>query len=305
MSNTDFEQALQRARIYAHQYEKVGPYLDETERRFKAEAYRAAIVMLWCAASARLNEDIERLGASGFLRSGYDSDMLHTYSRTLKVLTRNRANILKRCLGDRNDCAHPSDRVFSVDEIIGYLEDLNRALFSYPLSTAHYTFKVIVLSNDPLSPEQADFLISRLRINRRSRRLPHTLLENYFAPSPDPRVPEKTRLVWQMEPSAESEGAQERRLKEHLGLSKQEQAVVMSHLARKLRQSGNSHRPVEIAQLIFWEVLSDDDTSLEIYEYFPSQIEHLTVGLLRKLLENAPAGYKERIETAAALRALR
>ena len=72
----------------------------------------------------------------------------------------------------------------------------------------------------------------------------------------------------------------------------------MRHLARKLEGVGSCHPPAEIAQLIFWEVLSVDDASARIYEYFISQAEHLTVRLLRKLREHAPTTYKEQLEAA-------
>ena len=96
------------------------------------------------------------------------------------------------------------------------------------------------------------------------------------------------------EPSREE--LEEQRLKERLGLSQHEQSVVMKHLARKLKESGHSHRPVEIAQLIFWEILPDNDVSGGIYEYFLSQSENLTLALLRRLHQHVPDEYKERFE---------
>ena len=255
--------------------------------------------MLWCAASERLNEDIERLGASGFLTSDRDRDMLST-CLNLKLLTQNRERILRNCLGDRNDCAHPSGRIFRAEEVVGYLKDLNRALFGYQLRIAQSTFKKIVLTGKPLSPEQASFLTARLRINQRVRRLPHALVDKYFEAGP--RIREKIRLIWQADPlkgQEELEEPQEQRLKEHLRLSRQEQVAVMGHLARKLRgadATGNYHQPVEIAQLIFWEALYDDEASAAIFEYFLSQRKYLTLSLGRKLLRYAPDRYREQLD---------
>jgi len=293
----EFEHALQRSRRYAAQYGQVSSYLDEAERCFKAECYRAAIVMLWCAASARLNEDIERLGAAGFLESDRDSHMLHVCLERIGILTKKRSNTLRRCLGDRNNCAHPSDALYRASEVIGYLQDLNQVLFGYRLSISPETFKTILLAEDSLSPNQADFLITRLRINRRTRQLPHTLIEEYFGSSP--RVREKIRLVWQVKPSTEEEEPEEPpppRLKEHLRLSEQEKTHIMGHLARKLEARGSDHQPTEIAQLVFWEVLSDDEASAAICEYFLSQGGHLTLALVRMLREYAPDGYRERLD---------
>jgi len=166
--------------------------------------------------------------------------------------------------------------------VIGYLQDLNEALFGYPLSISPETFKKILLTEDPLSPQQVDFLVERLRINKKARRLPHTLIVEYFG-AVSPWVREKIRLVWQS-------------LKEPLALSDLEKAAVMKHLARKLQECGSEHQPAEIEQIIFWEVLSDDDTSGAIYEYFLSQSEHLSIRLLRRLYKYAPDGYKEQFE---------
>jgi len=253
--------------------------------------------MLWCAASARLNEDIEKLGAAGFLESDRDIEILRIYSERLGILTERRSDTLRRCLGDRNNCAHPSGELYGAAEVIGYLQDLNQALFGYPLSLDSRAFRKILLTEDPLSPEQAGSLVASLRVNKRSRRLPHVLIDMYF--SSGPRVREKIRLVWQAKPSAESEESQERRLKEHLSLSEQEQVAVMRHLARKLRglnRERNFHQPAEIAQLIFWEALCDDEASAAIYEYFLSQGEHLTLALARTLRKYAPDGYREQLD---------
>ena len=206
----EFERALERARRYAAQYEQVASYLDEAERCFNAECYRAAIVMLWCAASARLNEDVEKLGATSFLASDRDSEMVRVCAERLGILTENRRNTLLRCLGDRNNCAHPSGEVYGAPEVIGYLQELNRGLFGYQLSIDPSTFKRILLTEEYLSPKQAEFLVTRLRVNRRARQLPHTLINAYF--DSEPRVREKIRLIWQIEveESASSEEAEKR-----------------------------------------------------------------------------------------------
>jgi len=299
----EFEHALQRARRYAAQYGQVSSYLDEAERCFKAECHRSVIIMLWCAASARLNEDIERLGAAGYLESDRDVDMLRVCSERIGILTEKRSNALRHCLGDRNNCAHPSDAMYRTSEVIGYLQDLNQALFGCQLNTSPETFKKILLTEDPLSPEQADFLIGRLRINRRSRQLPHTLIDKYFESSP--RVREKIRLVWQVRPLTGEEELQRPRLKEYLELSDREKNAIMMHLARKLREFGGDHQPAEIEQIVFWEVLTDDVTSQEIYEYFLSQSEHLPVRLLCRLLGHASDGYRERFEAVLSASALK
>lgn len=70
----------------------------------------------------------------------------------------------------------------------------------------------------------------------------------------------------------------------------------MKHLARKVKAIGSDHKPTEIEQIVFWEVLADDDALRAIYEYFLSQSEHLTVGLLHKLRKHAPDGYKKQFE---------
>ncbi|RLJ03190.1 MAG: hypothetical protein DRP08_03830 [Candidatus Aenigmatarchaeota archaeon] len=290
----EFEHALQRARRYAAQYDQVSSYLDEAERCFKAECYRAAIVMLWCAVSARLNEDVERLGAAGFLKSGRDIEILRICSEELGILTKRRSDTLRRCLGDRNNCAHPSPELYGASEVVGYFQDLNRALFGYTLSISLETFKKILLTEDHLSPGQADFLIARLRINQRARRLPHALIDKYFGAGP--RIREKIRLVWQVEPSTDEEESEEPpppRLREHLKLSEEEKTHIMRHFVHKLETHRSDHQPTEIAQIVFWEVLSDDEASGKIYEYFLSQKEHLTVTLLHRVREHAPDGYKE------------
>ena len=292
-----FEQALQRARRHVAQYDEVSSYLNEAERCFKAECYRSAIVMLWCAVSARLNEDIERLGAAGFLESDRDTDVLRACLEKIGILTEKRSNILRRCLGDRNNCAHPSDTTYQAAEVIGYLQDLNQTLFGHRLNIGPETFKKILLTEDPLSPEQANFLITRLRINKKTRQLLHTLIEEYFRSS-SPRVREKIRLIWQVKPPPEEELGEswEPLLQKHLELSNQEKTTVMRHLARKVRAIGGDHKPAEIEQIVFWEVLADDDASGAIYEYFLSQSEHLTVRLLHRLRKHAPDGYKEQFE---------
>ena len=293
----DFEQALQRARQYAAQYEKVSSYLDEAGRCFKAECYRSAIVMLWCAASARLNEDIERLGAASFLESNRDTDVLRACLKKIGILTEHRTDVLRCCLGERNNCAHPSGTTYQAPRVFGYLQDLNEALFGYRLNIGPKTFKKILLTEDPLSPEQAIFLIAGLRINKKTRQLPHTLIEEYFRSS-SPRVREKIRLIWQVKPppEEESEESWEPLLQKHLELSSQEKTAVMKHLARKVKAIGSDHKPTEIEQIVFWEVLADDDALRAIYEYFLSQSEHLTVGLLHKLRKHTPDGYKKQFE---------
>lgn len=290
---------LTKARAHSALYDMVSPYLDEAERCFRAEAYRAAIVMIWCAVSARLSQDVGRLGAEALLKTDKDAEMLHVCSQQLKILTEIRAKTLRRCLGDRNNCAHPSDEPYDAAKVIGYIRDVTNAVLQHPLRIDSATFRKVMTMRGYFSPEQARYLVTCLRLNKKSRRLPHTLLNLYFEPESDEdhlQIREKIALIWMV-------------LKDHLTLSEQEQLAVMKRLADELRQSSGTRdsksQATEIAKLIFWEVIEQDPRShAQICEYLLSEYERLEEergghgidkGVLNRLKEHAPDSLQDRL----------
>jgi hypothetical protein len=119
----------------------VRQYLEEAYRCFMAEAFNAAVVMIWNAVAYYLRQVVESISVAFFqhnyraLHNQNPPDELWRINDNLFMQACNRAGILSDVIPDldrlrdrRNHCAHPSGIFVSVDEALELAESIGHVV---------------------------------------------------------------------------------------------------------------------------------------------------------------------------------
>lgn len=285
--------------------------------------------MMWCAAIARLQFEIEQIGDRPVFELEYqaefgsesscpedlkkieDSKLIRVSCR-LGVVSKEEEEALEQCRDRRNNCAHPSGVFVDVNESLEYAQTLSNVLITRPARVPwNRIVEIIKTERVKLTDEQAEHIVSSIAPMDKTQEVMNQLLSTFLS-TDNFEVRDNIRRVWP-------------RLGEIL--SPEQRTQLMKRLARELarfqgvriveRDSGIEECPTddvapieinatEVADLIFWQDLGKGTWYQKwIYEYLVSEYERfateragrgIDVMVLRQLYEYAPDEFRDRCE---------